>query len=311
MANTIMPTVFSSGVRRMHTLSGWPMLGAMGTPPDQTTIAELVVNGGYDMGTINTLITMGASNEQLQALPYPASANERAAGITNLMNQLGGAQAAPGAPATSAGSYPQSAVPTTISTAFGVYDLTQQASWDAINAVFSNVQQQLNELGRMLPKDPVVIGKIQDFNALVGQWTGYYQQTFGTSPSPIPFASYSTLGGLGIAPLAIAGIAVAVAALLASIYPIYQWASGYKTQALANLQAQQNQAALSKALADAQAKGDTATANKILSTMAITGGTAPQPPGATNWSAWLQQNMGLLIFGLAAMVIVPPLLRKR
>jgi len=31
----------------------------------------------------------------------------------------------------------------------------------------------------------------------------------------------------------------------------------------------------------------------------------------TNWSAWLQQNMGLLVFGLAAIVIVPPLLKRR
>lgn len=326
MANTIMPTVFSSGVRRMRTLSGWPMLGAMGTPPDQTTIAELVVNGGYDMGTINMLITMGASNEQLQALPYPASANERAAGITNLMNQVGGAQAAPGAPATSAGSYPQAAIPTTIDTAFGRYDLMQQWSWDAISGQFIQTQQQLNALARSAPKDADVKQMVQDFNSLVGQYASYYQQAFGSAPSNIPLASFPTMSGLGIAPaVIIGGIAAAVLALLGTLYLLNQriLAKAALVQAqgasqttanvgtLSNTYAQQTQAAQAAYAAGNKALGDQLAAQAQQTAQAIQKVGAVVPAGSTDFSAWFQQNWGWLMLGLGAIIIVPAALRKR
>lgn len=319
MANTIMPTVFASGVRRLRTLSGWPMLGAMGTPPDQTTIAELVVNGGYDMGTINMLITMGATNEQLQALPYPASANERAAGITNLMNQLGGAQATPGAAATSAGSYPQGAIPVIQTDLFGNLDLSLRSSWDAITSQFAQVGQQLNAIAAQSPNDPAVIQMRGQYNSLAKQFSDAWLRVFGGS------APVSTLGdwqdiAVGSGIVVIGGVLIAsgvgiplvagIVGIASGLAVVVKWINSRNAQNAVAQTVASTQAQLAQALAAAQAKGDTATANQILKTMAVTGGTA-QAPGVSNWGTWFQQNMPLLIGALAAIVIVPPLLRRR
>ena len=49
MANAIMPTVFSSGVRRLHTLSGWA-LGALNDPDLLTNMMNgNAVNGGTEV----------------------------------------------------------------------------------------------------------------------------------------------------------------------------------------------------------------------------------------------------------------------
>jgi hypothetical protein len=64
-------------------------MGFLGTPPDPSSVQDLV-NAGYNATTINALISMGATNEQLQALPFPASATEMQAGVNALSAQLGG-----------------------------------------------------------------------------------------------------------------------------------------------------------------------------------------------------------------------------
>jgi hypothetical protein len=69
-------------------------MGFLGTPPDPSSVQDLV-NAGYNPTSINALISMGASNEQLQALPFPASAAEMQAGINALAAQLGGGIVAP------------------------------------------------------------------------------------------------------------------------------------------------------------------------------------------------------------------------
>jgi hypothetical protein len=61
----------------------------LGTPPDPSSVQDLV-NAGYNPTTINALISLGATNEQLQALPFPATPAEMQAGINALSAQLGG-----------------------------------------------------------------------------------------------------------------------------------------------------------------------------------------------------------------------------
>lgn len=309
MANTIMPTVFASGVRRLRTLSGWPMLGSA---VDPSTIADLVANGGYDMGTINTLAALGATNEQLLALPYPASSAEMAAAVANLMNQLGGAQAAPGAPAASAPSYPQSAQPTKISTGWGDLDLLEKSSWDFLNSQFVAAQQQLNALAAQNPKDPEIISMVQQFNSNVAQWANYYAQAVGGAPSPIPMASIPGLSGLGIAPLIIVGIVAGVAALAAWLWGFINNSIANKMQQRAAVLTAQNQAAL-LAKADAADKaGNPALGNQYrLQATGLTSPGAVTPTAPINWGLWLQQNMPVMLFGLAAVVILPSVLRRR
>jgi len=62
-------------------------LQGLGNVPDQNTVAELEANG-WDSGEVQTLVAMGASDEQLLALPYPASLDEMSAAFSALMAEL-------------------------------------------------------------------------------------------------------------------------------------------------------------------------------------------------------------------------------
>jgi hypothetical protein len=64
----------------------YPLAG-LGTAPDSDTVSELLA-AGYDQGSINLAIQLGATNEQLQALPYPTDAGTEANAISALIDQL-------------------------------------------------------------------------------------------------------------------------------------------------------------------------------------------------------------------------------
>jgi Transglutaminase-like superfamily len=78
---------------KVRTVSG------LGSPPDQSAVQDLV-NNGYNPAAINQLISLGASNEQLQALPFPASAAEMQSAVNALIAQLGGSPTATAAAPT-------------------------------------------------------------------------------------------------------------------------------------------------------------------------------------------------------------------
>src|ERR1700680_3839847 len=165
MSNTIISTANTTGVRRLRTL------GFLGTAPDPDTLAQLQA-AGYDMPTIQSAIALGATDEQLLTLPFPASPSEIATATQQLMSQLSGLQAAPGQPSTAAPNFPQGAMPSTmISTGFGTSDLLQQSSWDTLNSFFVSAQQRLQALAAKLPGDPEVIGMVSQFNGMVAQWS--------------------------------------------------------------------------------------------------------------------------------------------
>jgi hypothetical protein len=73
----------------VRTMGRHRTMGALGTVPQQQTVNELV-SANYNPATINQLISMGATDEQLQALPYPASSTEMQNGVNALAAQLGG-----------------------------------------------------------------------------------------------------------------------------------------------------------------------------------------------------------------------------
>jgi hypothetical protein len=290
MSVTIMPNAINTGVRRLTPLlSGFESWGLGASPDIIAAMTALGPDGGYDPATINSLVAAGATDAQLQNLwdNYGAGTPEFAFAANQLLQVLTGR---PGA--TGGGGYPSAAIPSTVSTAFGIYDLSQQWAWDQINSQLSSVRDQINQVGRLAPKDPDVVQHVRDFNARVGEFAGYYQQLFGNAPSTIPFAS--TLGVLGLAPLVIpAAIIAAVVAIIAIAYSYSQWAQTKRAQIAA-----QSQAAVISAIPAGSTPAQVASI--------LNPGTSP-----TDWSAWLQKNMPLLIVALAGIVIVPPLLRRR
>lgn len=298
MSNTIISTSNTTGVRRLRTLGEWAMLG--GAP---SSLALQMIQDGYDISVITTLADNNATDAQLQYLydNYGAGSAEFAQAANVLLAQLTGGMAggtvSPGSTAP---------VPTTISTAFGVYDLLQQSSWDAINSLFVAAQQRLQSLAARLPGDPDVISMVGQFNSQVAQWSNYYQQAVGRAPSP---SAQVTLGAMGIAPLIIAGIVAAVVALIAWLYGFIQGKLAQKEQAAAATQTAQNQSALIAQYNAAVARGDTKTAQALLPAIQSTG--APAPAAPQNWSLWFQQNSGLLVGGLIAAVVVKSMLSRR
>jgi hypothetical protein len=309
MSYAIMANPITTGVRRLRTLGG---LWGLGTPPDPDTINELVA-AGYDSGDINTAVAMGATNEQLLALPYPADPATEAEALATLINQLGGALPAPGASASTAPSYPAAAQPTTINNPFtgSTLDLLQQSSWDYINSLFVSAQQRLNALAAQNPKDPTIVSMVSEFNSNVTQWANYYDQAVGNAPSPIPMASIPGLSGLGIAPLVIVGIVAGVALLVTWLYGFVTNALAAKEQANAALINAQNQQALILKYNQAVAAGDTKTAQAILPSIQSVGAQTTAAGQPVNWQLWFQQNAPILLLGLAAIVILPGLLRRR
>lgn len=282
-------------------------MSGLGADPD--LLAAMVANG-YDPAILNTLVAMGATDAQLENLFLDG------ADPTTLMNQLGGALPPAGGNATQAGSYPQSAVPTTVSSVFGVYDLTQESSWAAMNSVFQNVKQQLESVARQFPGDADVAQHIQDFNSSVMQYAGYYQQLFGSAPSPIPLASTTgTLGALGVFPIVIVGgMVVALAAILGAAAVTLAWISWKKTQVpgqTATANAQNTQAQNASQLVTQYrafiAAGDTAHAQQLLPALTAMG---VNPNASTDWTTWFQNNMVLIFAGVAAIVVLPPLIKK-
>jgi cytochrome c-type biogenesis protein CcmH/NrfF len=338
MSYSVVPTANTTGVRRLQTLGAMWGLGA------SSDIVAGMIGEGYDPSVVNLLAAAQASDAQLQYLwdNYPAGSQEFAVAANQLLSNLtggpGGAASAPG--------YPAAAQPKTISTGFGIFDLTQQAAWDAMAATIGNVQQLVQQAAATAPNAPDVVSNVGQFNSLVGQFASYYSQVTGKSLSPLPMASIPTLGTLGIFGIDDA-IVLTIAGIIAAIYAIYQWASTRKSQAAATTaQAQSAAAATAAAAANAsaaqqQASSLTSQANALLAqanslaasnptqaaairaqattlqtqaTQLVAGAltaVTPATPGApTNWNVWLQQNFGLVLVGVAAIVIGPQLIKK-
>ena len=309
MSNTIMPNAMNTGVRRLQTLGGW----GLGAAP--SAIAQGMIAENYDPSVIISLSNAGATDAMLQNLwdntaagsqEFAIAANQL---LTNLTGGPGGAASAPG--------YPTGAIPQ-IQTEFGFMDLSLRSTWDQISGLFSQASAGLNAIAAQRPNDPAVIQMRSQYNALANQFSSAWSTVFsGSSPvhtlsgwEDIATASgIVILGGIAIASGVGIPLVAVVGTILAGLALIVKWINSQSAQTAVSQTAASTQAQLATALANAQAKGDTATAQQILSTMQATSGQAQ--PGVTNWSAWLQQNMGLLIFGLAAIVIVPPLLKRR
>jgi hypothetical protein len=101
----------------------------IGTPPDQSAVNDLT-NNGYNPATVNQLIAMGATNEQLQALPFPTDPASMQAAVNALVAQLGGTAAAPAtvAPTAAAPASGQITSSTIATVDQGIADIIRAAS---------------------------------------------------------------------------------------------------------------------------------------------------------------------------------------
>lgn len=292
----------------------------LGSAPDPDTVGALT-SAGYDPALIQTAIALGATDEQLLALPYPADENERAAAMQQLIGQLQGIVPAPGQAvitAPNAGTT-QAASQWTVSTAFGVYDMTQEASWNAINNIFSGTRNDLNAAATKFPGDPDVISHIQQFNSLVMQWAGYYQQAFGSAPNPIPLASTGTLSGtLGVFPIAIAIVAAAfIVGALATVYAIKQWAAvklaqqGTVTQATSASTSAAN--SLLQQASNAQAQGNSSLAAQLRAQaqqLLNQASTTASPVSAASVNSFFSQYGIWILLIAGGAIVLPPLIKK-
>lgn len=282
MSYTIAPTFEGNrlGIRRLRTLSG--IGGEVSTLGDagQDVLVQQLTAAGKDPGLVQTVIAMGATNTDL------ANLLNGTADIGGLMNTLSNTQS------VNSPTNPQNPInQATISTAFGLYDLSQQAAWDSINSLFSSTQQNLTALARQAPNDPTVTTYVTQFNGLVQQWAGYYNQAFGSNPSPMPTI---TLSGLGVAPLVVVGLAALVATLLYALYVLNQNISAKKA-ALAT------QSGLVTQYQAAVASGNTAAATQLLAAISATN---TDGSGAASFTAWMSKNWAFVAAGSLAFILV-------
>lgn len=98
MSWSAFPTVNNTGVRNLSLRSGLGGVPCLGSVADPDTIQELI-NNGWNIQSINNLVSLGATDEQLLALPYPASEADMRAAYTALYAQL---VASPSTPAATA-----------------------------------------------------------------------------------------------------------------------------------------------------------------------------------------------------------------
>jgi hypothetical protein len=221
MSWSAIPTRNTIGVRRLYTLSGYrTTMHGLGTAPSQDTI-DALVSAGYSSGDINTAVAFNVTDEQLNALPFPADASERAAGFQALMVQLTTPQSA-GVPA----SQMQTSIPGY------VYGAGKSAGDTLATATGQAVAAGLGPAGALIAAGSSGPAPVLPVS---GPVTG----------AGLPDNTYIPPGVLWKAP----GVTTAP------------------------------------------------------------GGTPP-PPNPINWSLWLQQNFTVIVVGLAAIVILPKVIKK-
>jgi len=300
---------------------GWfPSLGAASTPGDFDT----------NQAVLNELVSMGAITQQ--------NANDIWAGTASLddmavnMTMINQALQLTGQVGT------QTVTPIvgpTPAQAAGTVDASSESSW---NSVLSYLQEwnanlkQLNSTAQQHARDsswsPFVADLLSNqnsYNSLVSQYGTIYRAVYGHMPSGLEGFSGSFMGYLGqFDPLTAAAYATVLSAILIAAIAGYEYTLTLQTRAQALLQQQQtagtmtNQAAvLRQQAAAAQAQGNTALANSLtaqanalqsqstsVSTAASTAATA------SSFTAFLQNNMGLLAALAIGIVVLPPLIKK-
>jgi hypothetical protein len=270
MSYTPIRTAITTGTRRLHTLGSLWGMGWLGTAPDPDTVAELV-SAGYDQDEINMAIQMGATNEQLLALPYPADPATEAMAVADLVNQLGAGAAQPvstavPAPSPSSGNVLRAGSQLSYTATWG----NNFFSWNDPNGIQSKIQPVLSaQWGIEIDNQ---FHTTSDIINLSGQ-SGFTLQVHTTRD----YGSVGDIKSIIDGALYNAGVSLKSSTIALTVTGVTPLVTG-------------------------PVPGAAGTAIAM---------TPLTPAGATNWSAWLQTNMPVLLFAIAAIAIVPPLLRRR
>lgn len=224
-----------ANMRPRRARSGYITLGAA---PDTDTISELVASG-YDPGLIQTWVALGVTNEQLLALPFPATPDEIAAASQQMMTAL---------------TAPSSVPTSTVQPAADIGTLQSQA-----NDLVAKVTAMQNDLAPLIQQATTAMqaghnwptnataalnAQQNDLVSIESKVNLIYRAAFGTGAPG--------LSGLGVDPVTIAAAAATVAVVLAAIALWWQHENTLKQQIAvqqtqANTQAQVAQAATGQA----------------------------------------------------------------
>ena len=334
MSIAVVSTHNTMGVR---TLGGVPPLSmrakrhrggylTLGAAPSSDTLSELV-SAGYDPAMLQTFVALGATNEQLQALPYPASPDEIAAASQQLMGALTSSSAV-----STAAVQPAQDIGTLQSQA---NDLVAK-----VRAMQNDLQPMIQQAlaaatsGNPWPSDRgnLLASQQGDLVSITNRVNAVYRAAFGTvAPG---------LSGMGIDPVTIAAAAAAVTVILAAIAVWWNHEQTLKAQIAvqqtqANTQQQvaaaatqqansmtQQAAQFDQAAAAAAAKGDFETSGiysqkaaslrqqaaalvSKASTVASGGDTAAQV------GEFFQKYWPYFAIGAGALIVLPMLTGKR
>jgi hypothetical protein len=201
-----------AGPRQLRTISrdprdmrGYMILSGTLGAVDPETISVLQAQG-YDSGTLNTLIALGATDDQLQSLPYGpgTTADDMSSGVTGLMQALTGGPPYAGIPAaqmqTSAVGYLYSPLATTgqvlatanpVTAAIPAQAAAQAAGQSLMQTLFPGIQ--------VTPQ---------------GQVTALPGSAPGAAAAPAPTTFQGFLSEYGVWILLIAGAAIVLPPLI-------------------------------------------------------------------------------------------------
>ena len=276
MSYSVISTANTTGARRYYkTGLGGVCLGwaGLGSTPDFDTLSELQ-NAGWDQARLQILVQLGATNEQLLALPFPASDDEMTSAYNALALQLSTPSAPPtpappASPSQSSGNVLRAGSQLSYTATWGRSTATVFKSgsfWNDPNGVQSAIQNVLSQQWGI-----VIDSQFHTSNDLInttGQ-SGFTLQVHTTR-------DYGTAGDV----------------------------KGIIDGAIYNLGLSLQYSAISLTVTGVTPVVTGSPAGAVPSSAA----TVFQTP--TNWSAWFQQNTGTLVFGLAAVVVLSKLIRR-
>lgn len=307
-------------------LSGLRGLGALGQDVSQSDLED----AGVDPGIATTLLALGATDAQLEAvINDPDSAD---AAVT-LMEQLTGSSPAAGVAASAPSALQQQSIAQT------GYDLTDPASWYNITGQLQQANQQIKTLEQLVLSNPSVYGPLigQDtinlrnqYTDLASQWITVYGTAIGQTPQglsgPGRKGRLTHLGALGVAPIVIGAAVIAAAGVViaglvvlnnyinsttAKTQSVSQQAASSTQQQLLNQYNQTIQAAQAAAAAgqSSLAQQYLNAAQALANQLAATGYKVPSgSPSALE--TWFISNW-YWVAGVAVLAIVaPPLIKK-
>lgn len=305
-------------------------LGSLGQDVSQSDLES----AGVDPGIATTLLALGATDSQLEAvINDPDSADAAIA----LLQQLSG---------SSPEQAVQSSTPSTLaqqSLAQTGYDLTDPASWYDITGQLQQANEQIKTLEALVQQQPQqygaaigtqVIALRNEYTDLANKWITVYMTAMGSQPTGLSgyrvglSGRLKPMGALGVAPIIIAAAIIAAAGIvIAGLVVLNDHINSATTIAQSTSQAQQAASATQQSLLNqynqtmqaaqaAAAAGQTSLAQQYAQNAAALAAqlssTGYKLPGSTSGTlaAWFTANWYWVAAVAVLAIVGPPLIKK-